>query len=60
VGKIQNKDKEKFWRVVVAATTLGDTLVELQLYKWTFFMKGKSNTSRSIVEFSAHPFFTLA
>ena len=26
VGKIQNKDKEKFWRVVVAATTLGATL----------------------------------
>ena len=23
--------KAKFWRVVVAATTLGDTLVELQL-----------------------------
>ena len=29
VGRLQNKAKEKFWRVVVATTTLGDTLVEL-------------------------------
>ena len=38
--------------VVVVATTLGDTLVELQLFEWTLFVKRKSNTSRSIVQFS--------
>ena len=52
--------KEKFWRVVVAATTLGDTLVELQLSEWTLFVKSKSNTSGSIVQFSSHLGFTLA
>ena len=51
--------KEKFWRVVVAATTLGDTLVELQLSEWTLFVKRKSNTSGSIVQFSANLGFTL-
>ena len=45
--------KEKFWRVVVAATTLGDTLVELQLFEWILFMKSKSNTYGSIIQFSA-------
>ena len=42
--------KEKFWRVVVAATTLGDTLVELHLFEWKLFMKSKSNTSGSIAQ----------
>jgi len=46
--------------VVVSATTLGDTLVELQLSEWTLFVKRKSNTSGSIVQFSAHLDFTLA
>ena len=41
--------KKKFWRVVVAATTLGDTLVELQCFEWTLSVKNKSNTSGSIV-----------
>ena len=39
--------------MVVVATTLGNTLVELQLSEWTLFMKIKSNTSRSIVQFLA-------
>jgi len=37
--------------VVVVATTLGDTLVELQLSEWTLFVKIKSNSSGSIVQF---------
>ena len=41
--------KAKFWRVVVAVTTLGDTLVDLQLSKCTLFVKSKSNTFGSIV-----------
>jgi len=40
--------------VVVAATTLGDTLVELQLSEWTLFVKTKSNTSGSIVQLFVH------
>ena len=39
--------------MVVVATTLGDTLVELQLSEWTLFVKINSNTSGSIVQFSA-------
>ena len=40
VGKEAPKQaKAKFWRVVVAATTLGDTLVELKLFEWTLFEK---------------------
>lgn len=42
-------NKEKFWRVVVAAITLDDTLVEPQFFEWTLFVKIKSNTSRSII-----------
>ena len=50
VGREAPKEaKEKNWRVFVAATTLGDTLVELQLSKWTLFVRSKSNTSGSIV-----------
>ena len=53
VGREDPKQaKEKFWRVVVVATTLGDTLVELQLSKWTLFVRRKSNTFESIVQFS--------
>ena len=44
--------KEKFWRVVVATTTLGDTLAKLQVSESTLFVKIKSNTSGSIVQFS--------
>jgi len=40
--------------IIVAATTLGGTLVELQLSEWTLFMKIKSNNSRSIGRFSVH------
>jgi len=49
VGRLQIEAKEKFWRVVVAATTLGDTLVELHLSEWTLLMNRKSNTSGSMV-----------
>ncbi len=52
--------KEKIWRVVVATTTLGNTLVELQLFEWTLFLENKSNSSRSIVQPSAGLGFTLA
>jgi len=52
--------KEKFWRRVLATTTLGDTLVELQLSKWILFVKNKSNTSGSIVQLLACLGFTLA
>lgn len=41
--------KENFWRVIVAATTLGDTLVKLHLSEWTLFVRIKSNTSGGIV-----------
>ena len=40
--------------MVVAATTLEDTLVELHLSKWAVFVKSKFNTSESIVQFSVH------
>ena len=60
VGRLQKKAKEKFWRVVVVATTLGDTLIELQLSEWTLFMKTMSNTSGSIVQVSSHLGFTVA
>ena len=48
------KSKETFWMVVVVSTTLGDTLVELELSEWTLFVKIKSNTSGSIVQFFVH------
>ena len=51
--------KEIFLSEVVAATTLGDTLVELQLSEWTLFVKSKSNPSGSIVQLSARLGFTL-
>lgn len=54
VGRLQKEAKEKIWRVIVANTTLGDTLVELQLSELTLFMEIKSNSSRSIVQFSIH------
>lgn len=54
VVRLQNKAKVMFWMVVVPTTRLGDTLVELQLSKWTLFVKRKSNTSRSIVQLSVH------
>jgi len=60
VERLQNEAKEKFWRVVVAAKTVGETLVEIYLSEWTLFMKNKYNTSGSIVQFSAHLGFTLA
>ena len=60
VGREDPKQsKAKFLRVVVATTTLCDTLVELQLFEWTLFIKRKSNTFKSIVQFSIHLGFTL-
>jgi len=59
-GRLQNESKEKFWRVVVAATTLDDTLLAFHLSEWTLFMKINSNTSRSIVEYSVRLGFTQA
>lgn len=46
--------------MIVVATTLGDTLVELQLSEWTLFVKRKYNTFGSIFQFSIHLGFTLA
>ena len=52
--RLKNEAKSKFWRVVVVAATLGNTLVELHLFEWTLFVKRKSNSSGSIVQFSVH------
>jgi len=60
VGRLQNKAKEFFLKVFVAATTLGDTMVKLKLSEWTFSMKNNSNTSGSILQFLVHIGFTLA
>lgn len=40
--------------MVIATTTPGDTMVELQLFEWTLFMKRKFNTFGSIVQFTGH------
>lgn len=54
VGRLQNEAKERFWRVVVAVTTLSDTLIEIQLFELTLFMKRNFNTSGTIVQFFVH------
>ena len=58
-GRLQNQSGVKILEVVVVATTLGDTLVELQLLYMGLTLHTNSSSSRSIVHFiENHCFLT--